>query len=226
MSITPLASAGAALPGDANRPDRAAPAGDRSPLAADFQSFLTMLTVQMRNQDPLNPMQSSDFAVQLATFAGVEQQVRTNSLLSEMAAASGLSDLARSVGMEARVDGPVNFDGQPLQLWPEPVSGATEHVLVAYGPLGNMIGRAPVTPGAGPVTWSGLGPDGQPLPPGSYRFEVAGLAGDTVVGSGAVLSYSRIQELVQDAGAQTFVLADGRRVPASAITGLRAPADD
>ena len=35
---------------------------------SDYQTFLNMLTVQMRNQDPLNPMNSNEFAVQLATF--------------------------------------------------------------------------------------------------------------------------------------------------------------
>ncbi len=56
-----------------------------------------MLTVQMKNQDPLNPIQSSDFAVQLATFSGVEQQVRTNELLSRLAegfASSGMTGLS------------------------------------------------------------------------------------------------------------------------------------
>lgn len=50
----------------------------------DFETFLKMLTTQIRNQDPLNPMEGSDFAVQLATFSGVEQQVQTNDLLQKM----------------------------------------------------------------------------------------------------------------------------------------------
>ena len=65
-----------------------------------------MMTVQMENQDPLNPMESSEFAVQLATFSGVEQQIRTNDLLASMIAsqtAGGLAELANWVGMEARL---------------------------------------------------------------------------------------------------------------------------
>ena len=49
-------------------------------ISSDFNTFLRMLTVQMQNQDPLNPIDSADYAVQLATFSGVEQQVRTNQL--------------------------------------------------------------------------------------------------------------------------------------------------
>ena len=47
-------------------------------LSSDFETFLKMLTVQLENQDPLNPVDSADYAVQLATFSGVEQQVQTN----------------------------------------------------------------------------------------------------------------------------------------------------
>ncbi len=43
-----------------------------SNISADFETFLKMLTVQMQNQDPLNPVDSSDYATQLATFSGVE----------------------------------------------------------------------------------------------------------------------------------------------------------
>ena len=56
----------------------------RSALASDFDTFLRMLTTQMQNQDPLNPIDSTDYATQLATFSGVEQQVRTNSLLADL----------------------------------------------------------------------------------------------------------------------------------------------
>ena len=59
-----------------------------------------MLTVQMENQDPLNPVDSADYAVQLATFSSVEQQLRTNDLLSSLAAtmASGGIEFLGSLG--------------------------------------------------------------------------------------------------------------------------------
>jgi len=40
-------------------------------ITSDFDTFLRMLTVQMQNQDPLNPIDSADYAVQLATFSGI-----------------------------------------------------------------------------------------------------------------------------------------------------------
>lgn len=50
-------------------------------LSSDFEVFLQMLTAQMKYQDPLNPVDSTDYATQLATFSGVEQAVLTNDLL-------------------------------------------------------------------------------------------------------------------------------------------------
>ena len=52
----------------------------------DFDTFLKMLTSQLKNQNPLNPMEGTEFAVQLATFSGVEQQAQTNKLLAQMVA--------------------------------------------------------------------------------------------------------------------------------------------
>ena len=79
--------------------------------STDYITFLQMLTTQMQNQDPLNPMEASDFAVQLATFAGVEQATYTNQLLGAMMSQTGLSDLGNWVGMEARIYGGAYFDG-------------------------------------------------------------------------------------------------------------------
>ena len=71
-------------------------------LSSDFETFLKMLTVQMENQDPLNPVESTEFATQLATFSGVEQQVQTNDLLKSLGAQLGamnVSQLSGWVGM-------------------------------------------------------------------------------------------------------------------------------
>lgn len=212
----------AVTPGQAVRPQAAQGQPARA-VSADFETFLTMLTTQMRNQNPLNPMESTDFAVQLATFSGVEQQVQTNHLLQAMAAGSALGEMAGMVGMEARVSGPVPFTGTPLALAASPVPGATTHEIVAYGPMGTEVGRQTVDLASGDPVWSGLGPDGQPLPPGLYRFELVGSADGTPVGTRAVETYGRIVEVQRGETDAVFVLADGRRVGPGDIGALRAP---
>lgn len=72
--------------------------GDTGVINSDFETFLVMLTAQLQNQDPLNPMDSSDYAVQLATFSGVEQQVLTNELLRGLGAEGRIDNLASVAG--------------------------------------------------------------------------------------------------------------------------------
>jgi flagellar hook assembly protein FlgD len=57
-----------------------------STVSADFETFLKMLTAQIQNQDPMNPIDSSDYATQLATFSSVKQQVLANSYLENIQA--------------------------------------------------------------------------------------------------------------------------------------------
>ena len=121
------------------------PAGSGAPAASfsggDFQTFLKMLTTQIKNQDPLNPMEGSDFAVQLATFSGVEQQVRTNDLLAQIAAhsAGSLSAVSQWIGKEVRTTDPVAFDGSPLTLTIDHAPDADGVTLVTYDAAGTVV---------------------------------------------------------------------------------------
>ncbi|MEM6602438.1 MAG: flagellar hook assembly protein FlgD [Pseudomonadota bacterium] len=57
---------------------------DADELSSDYEDFLLLMTTQMQNQDPLEPMDSTEFVSQLAQFSGVEQQVNMNSKLDEL----------------------------------------------------------------------------------------------------------------------------------------------
>src|SRR5215470_11913841 len=55
-----------------------------STLAGNFQTFLTLLTTQLQNQNPLDPLDTNQFTQQLVQFAGVEQQLKTNTELKSL----------------------------------------------------------------------------------------------------------------------------------------------
>lgn len=207
-------------------PTAATPA--QNPLiGADFQTFLTMLTTQMKNQDPLNPIDSSDFAVQLATFSGVEQQVRGNQLLESLGAqlgAMGMAQLSGWVGMEARAVASVAFDGTPISLSPEPESLADRAVLVARNARGDEVDRSDLVLPASSVQWAGVKADGQALPAGAYSFEVESYANDGLIAVTPVQTYSRVTEARVENGQTVLVLSGGAEVLATDITGLRAAA--
>lgn len=117
MDVTQTSAAAAATP------PSTADAATNTVLNSDFEMFLQMLTAQAEYQDPLEPMDSSEYAAQLAQFSMVEQQVLTNDLMQEMLAALGTSDMtsaANWIGMDALVQGPVSYTGTPVTIAPNP----------------------------------------------------------------------------------------------------------
>ena len=77
-------------------------ASSRSSLASNFETFLQLLTAQLKNQDPLSPLDSNEFTAQLTQMAGVEQQLLTNDLLTSLLARNegGLGSAAGYLGQE------------------------------------------------------------------------------------------------------------------------------
>lgn len=195
-------------------------------LTSDFETFLLMLTTQLENQDPLNPIESQDFAVQLATFSGVEQQVRTNDLLEGLVGglgATGLSQLAGWVGMEARVKAPVVFDGAPVDLSIDPDPGSDAAQLIVTDTFGREVARHDVPMGVEQIEWVGVGPNGQPLPPGTYSLQLASSNQGEVTSTKEVSQYTRILEARQALDGIDLVISGGTVVSSDSVTGLRTP---
>lgn len=196
-------------------------------ISSDFDTFLKMLTAQMQNQDPLNPIESADYATQLATFSGVEQQMRTNDLLTNLGsqmAVLGMSQLAAWVGQEARANAPVWMDGDPVTMQLAPAIGADSAVLVVRNASGTLVSREEVSTTPGLYDWLGGDAAGDPLPDGLYTLSLESYSGDTLLGESPVESYARIIEARNGAAGATLVLEGGVEVPSSAITALRVPA--
>lgn len=195
-------------------------------LNSDFETFLKMLTTQMRNQDPLNPVDSADFAVQLATFSTVEQQVRTNDLLGGLGArldTLGMGQLSGWIGMEARADGPVNFAGNPITLTTEVDPAADAAELVVSDAQGVIVQRLDIPAQSGRIEWSGLDPAGIPLRNGTYNISVHSMSqGETIARHDAQVN-GRITEARLDQGAITLVMESGQAIAASQVLGLRPP---
>src|SRR4249920_532570 len=87
-------------------------------LSGNFDTFLHILTAQIQNQDPLEPMDSSQFTQQLVQFSGVEQQIKANTQLEallESAHSSTGASLAGYLGQKVEIDSAgAEFDGQPI----------------------------------------------------------------------------------------------------------------
>lgn len=193
-------------------------------ISSDFETFLKMLTTQIENQDPLNPVEASDYAVQLATFSGVEQQVLTNQWLQSLSGQmniSGMAQMGAWVGQEVRAAMPAWFDGSPVTIAPNPAAVADEVDLVVTDSAGTEIQRIPLPVSSDPVEWAGVTSDGVPLPTGLYSFTVESRAGDEVILSEQAEIYATVREVRAENGSLVLLMPGDVQVDSSAVTALR-----
>lgn len=221
MDISPLAPT--ATPGVPSTP---APAPSNAVLSSDFETFLQMLTAQARYQDPLEPIDSSEYAAQLAQFSMVEQQVMSNDLLTALTTQLGVGNMGQlvgAIGMEARTTSPVHYDGTPITVAPNPAAVADEVYLVAFDTAGNEVHRMSIPVSADPVEWDGLTAGGTPLPSGTYSFGVESHAKGELLMFEPAEAYGRVTEARFQDGQSVLILEGGSMVLGSDVNGLREP---
>jgi len=204
----------------------ARPPSGRATIAADFEVFLQMLTTQLKYQDPMNPADSTEFAGQLATFAGVEQQVLGNELLTGMSAQLTTGNMAQVgawIGQEVRAATPVMFRGDPVTISPNPAQVADRAELVVRDKAGTEVMRQALPVSADPFQWTGIRDDGTTLPQGIYRFEVVSYQGGEALLTETAEVYARVVEIRSQEGVNMVVFDGGLGVPAGSVSAIRVP---
>jgi len=146
-------------------------------IANNFQQFLTLLTTQLRNQDPLSPLDTNQFTQQLVEFAQVEQQLKSNDQLSTLVSLQQTAQATQAlnfVGSTAVVDGSTAALTNSSAGWtlnaPKPVNA---HVMITSS-SGQTVLSGDYTLNAGNQVfpWNGRGNDGTQWPDGNYTLSV------------------------------------------------------
>ena len=155
-------------------------------LSEDFDDFLVLLTTQLQNQDPLSPMESSEFTNQLVSFSGVEQQINQNKKLDQLLSlqlASTSTVALGYVGMDVGYVGDLFYsngtDARDINYALE-ADAVISNVHIKDAETGEVIRKleGAKTAGNHKVTWDGLDDDGDPVKPGNYRVTVDALDSD------------------------------------------------
>lgn len=148
-------------------------------LAEDFNQFLTLLTTQLMNQDPLDPMDSTEFTNQLVQFSQVEQSINTNQKLDDMLALQlgSLSTVALGyVGMDVTYTSTeMNWDGaKPVTINYALEKNASVLKLNIYDEAGTLVRSmdAPKAAGGQKVAWDGKDNAGNVLAEGTYKLKI------------------------------------------------------
>ena len=147
--------------------------------------FLNLLVAQLQYQDPLNPMDSGDFTAQLAQFSSLEQLTNINEQFAALSTAQSNLNNSQAVNYIGRTilaygNATLITDGnvEPLQV--ALVDRADEVFVSVYdaeGDLRSTFSTDAMNAGMGEIAWDGTDMDGNPLPDGTYWFEVKAVDG-------------------------------------------------
>lgn len=193
-------------------------------INADFDTFLKLLTTQMQNQDPLQPMDSTEFVAQLASFSAVEQQIRTNDQLESIlgALSTGNANLAAWIGREVQAPASADFSGDPIDVGVTAADGADKTMLVVKNDFGTVVSKTQVDASSGTVTWNGTNSTtGTTVADGSYSFSLESYDGDTLLGTEAGKVFTEVTEVRLVDGSPMLVVADGSQVALDDVSAVK-----
>lgn len=199
-------------------------------LNQDFDDFLTLLTTQLQNQDPLEPMDTSEFTNQLVQFSQVEQQLRTNDTLEDMRALGmmQITDIGLGfVGMDVQMEGNnFDFDGaSAVELGynlPEPSSNTKLTIKDAEGETVYSV-DGELLEGQKKFTWDGINNDGFAVEPGLYSFEVSAqnLDGESLNTRTSVPG--SVSGIESDGSGNVLLVIGSQKVPITDVTRATLP---
>lgn len=153
---------------------------DKQMIASNFTTFLQLLTTQLKNQNPLDPLDTNQFTQQLVQFAQVEQQMKSNDQLSALVSMEKSAQQTTAlayVGANVVVDGATTSLDGGKGTWSFNVSKPATATVVIKDSTGATAytGTFAVNPGNQNFTWDGKGNDGKQWPDGNYTLSATAL---------------------------------------------------
>lgn len=145
-----------------------------SGIADNFQTFLTLLTTQLQNQNPLDPLDTNQFTQQLVQFAGVEQQLKSNEQLKallELEKTAQSTNALIYVGANVAIDGSTQkFDGSAT--WNLKAEKSATAAITITNSTGQTVysGNFTLNQGNASFVWDGKGNDGTQHLAGTYKL--------------------------------------------------------
>ena len=196
-----------------------------------MNQFLTLLTTELKNQDPTQPTDPTQFVTQLAQMSNVEQVTQSNSTLSTIASTLGGMALGQYSAMIGHtVTAPASAVTVPSSgtvatplTFNVTASGVTTPYVAVSNAAGNVVATLPVSGSTGTVTFTGVGQNGQALPAGQYSVSlvgkpVGGALGSTI-SAGTLTTTDVVGSVSQGSnGGWNLQLKSGQVVPASSVT--------
>ena len=204
-------------------------AGSRATIADNFDTFLNILTTQLKNQNPLDPLDTNQFTQQLVQFTGVEQQLKTNEFLETLMLSSqntAKSDAVSYIGKEVTSSGKTGelTDANAVFWAYSADANAANSTVTIKDANGQVVytETGPIDAGPGTFRWDGMGSDGNMKPNGVYTVEIQGKDAN---GKDVKISTASIGVVtaVDFTGDVPVLTVGSRRVAITDVTDVRIP---
>ncbi len=198
----------------------------KASLFQTYDAFISLLTTQLKNQDPLSPMDSSKFTEQLVQFSGVEQSINQNKNLEQIISLMKGNQNASAlgyIGQMVETDGATATTDGSGATWNYtlPSSSIQTSLVVTDSTTGRVVYTADGATSAGRQSfrWDGADNNGTPLPPGSYTLSVAATdQSDTSIT--APITLGGLVSGVDNTKGEPMLMIGGMRVPASKVLSV------
>ena len=200
---------------------------DQQTIAGNFDTFLQLLTTQLKNQNPLDPMDTNQFTQQLVEFSGVEQQLKTNDFLSSLVTANANTTNSNAVGYIGKS---VTASGVRSELvnnkaqWNFNITDAANVTVNIKDANGNTVytEQGSMQAGAGTFTWDGTDNEGNTQSPGTYSISMQAVDAE---GKSVNVSTqtSGVVTGVDFTGTEPVLLVGTMRLNLSGVTAVQTP---
>lgn len=198
-------------------------------LTQNYNTFLQMLTTQLKNQDPLSPMDSSQFTQQLVMYSQVEQQINTNTNLQTLISSTNANQASSAIGyIGMQVDAPgssFTYSGQSVDLGYALPSNAASATVKITDQNGNVVWSqtANTTAGNYNFTWNGTDTSGNTVSNGTYNISISAVDSSNTAINGTTAVPGIVQGVQTDNGT-VYLTINGNEVPESSVTNVTVPA--
>lgn len=200
-----------------------------SKTSADFNMFLKLLTTQMQNQDPLDPMDTSEYTNQLVQFSQVEQTLQQTGTLKDILArltTDGMAQASGFIGREAQFSSPVSgLSASEPATWgysaARPVASLVATITDAGGKVVDV--RPIEADGTGRFGWDGRLANGVTAPAGAYTLALVGADASGVAVPVAITSIGQVDEVVAGGAGVMNLGVNGVQLPASLLIRVSQP---
>lgn len=203
-------------------------AGSKKSIAQNFDTFLNLLTTQLKNQNPLDPLDTNQFTQQLVQFTGVEQQLKTNDFLKSLMLSSQTSMASQAVsfvGKEVTAStAQAQLQGGKASWLFDVAADAPKATITVKDQDGNTVltKQTALKQGQTRFDWDGVTSTGNQLSSGTYQITVDARDANnnyvktTTQATGLVTS-------VDFSGAEPYLLIGDQRVALSAVQTVQTP---